>query len=119
MFNDDIDTKSIGIDILDTFEEMLRRSVDYRERNGWSSIYDLHYADLMADPMAAISKVYQHFNEPLSAAAENAMQRYIHDNPKGKYGRHDYSLEEYGLTEKEINNRFADYCERFNVRKEP
>lgn len=118
MFSRDIDTKSIGADIVDTFEEMTRRTLDFRERNGWSSIYDLHYSDLMAAPMNEISKIYQHFDEPLTAAAEKAMHRYIHNNPKGKHGRHDYSLDEYGLAEKEIENRFADYYDRFNVQKD-
>ena len=33
----------------------------------------------------------------------------------GKHGKHDYRLEEYGLTEQQILDRFAFYIERFKV----
>ena len=118
MFSEQMDPVSIGRDVLDTFEEMIRRTINYREDKGWNCIYDLHYSELTNNPITEIKKIYAHFEETLTADAEQAMQTYLQDNPKGKHGKHVYSLEEYGLTKEIIEQRFTDYYQRFNVTKE-
>jgi hypothetical protein len=40
-------------------------------------------------------------------------------NPQGKHGGHAYSAERFGLSEDEIDERFAAYREHFGVAKEP
>lgn len=53
------------------------------------------------------------FGMPLTAEA--AMRAHLADNPKGKYGRHVYALEGYGLTAEAVRALYNDYCERFNI----
>jgi hypothetical protein len=36
-------------------------------------------------------------------------------NPKGKHGKHEYRLEDFGLSVNGVRSHFADYCERFGV----
>ena len=43
------------------------------------------------------------------------MNHYMQANPKGKHGRHTYSLEDYGLTTEQVRERYANYCERFSI----
>jgi hypothetical protein len=43
------------------------------------------------------------------------MQAFLDANPKNKHGVHRYSLAEYGLSRTDELNRYADYCERFNI----
>ena len=69
----------------------------------------------MRDPIGQIKTLYRHFDEPLSGAAENAMAAYLARNPKDKHGRHEYSLEEYGLTKEGVRRQFSDYVERFDI----
>ncbi|MFT5481367.1 MAG: hypothetical protein ACI9GW_000008 [Halieaceae bacterium] len=115
MFSDDVDPKVIGQSLLETFDVMIARTLAYKEKHGWDSICDIQYADVMRDPIEEIRKVYQHFDEPFTAEAETAMNRYIQDNPKGKHGSHAYSLEDYGLNKEQIRERYKDYCERFAI----
>lgn len=115
MFSDAVDLKAIGSMLLETFDKMIERTIAYKEKHGWDSIYDLQYADVMRDPIAAIKNVYRHFDEPFTAAAEAAMQTYMQNNPQGKHGRHTYALEDYGLTKEQIRARYKDYCERFRI----
>jgi hypothetical protein len=75
----------------------------------------MQYNDVMRDPIGEIKKLYARFDEPWTPAAENAMNDFMANNPKGKFGKHEYSLEEYGLTKDIVRERFADYCERFNI----
>jgi hypothetical protein len=115
MFSDDVDLKAIGRAQLETFELMIERTLAYKEKHGQDSIYDLQYADLVRNPISEIQKVYEHFDEPFTAEAKNAMNNFIQSNPKGKHGSHTYSLEDYGLTRDQIRERFSDYCERFSI----
>jgi len=37
------------------------------------------------------------------------------ENPQGKHGRHEYSLEAYGLSPERVRERLAAYIERFDL----
>lgn len=71
---------------------------------------------MMSDPVGEVKRVYRHFGEELSDVAEQAMQQYLESNPKGKHGKHTYSLEDYGLTEGAIRERYQGYMDRFGVK---
>lgn len=115
MFSDAVDVEAIGHNLLETFDVMIARTLAYKEKHGWDSIYDMQYADVMRDPIGEIRKIYQHFDEPFTAEAEAAMNHYMQANPKGKHGSHAYSLEDYGLTREQVRERYRDYCERFAI----
>jgi len=115
MFSDDVDLEAIGRGQIETFDHMIERTLAFKEKHGWDSIYDLQYADFMRDPMGEIRKIYEHFDEPFTAEAEQAMKDYMQANPKGKHGRHTYSLADYGLSDKQVRAHFKDYCERFGI----
>jgi hypothetical protein len=40
------------------------------------------------------------------------------ENPKGKRGRHEYRLDDYGLERETVADAFADYTERFDIPSE-
>jgi hypothetical protein len=113
MYSDKVDLGYIAETMIDTFDKMIERALAYKEKHGWDSIYDLQYVDVMRDPIDALKKVYDHFDEPMTAEAEQAMTAFLARNPKGKHGKHDYSLEEFGLTKAGVRAHFRDYCERF------
>jgi hypothetical protein len=115
MYSDHVDLHAIGASMVDTFDKMIERALAYKARHGVQSIYDLQYAALMRDPVGEIRKLYRHFGEPFSAAAEQAMVAYLANNPQGKHGRHEYSLEEYGLTKAQVRSHFSDYCRQFGI----
>lgn len=115
MYSDNTDTSAIATCLLETFDEMIARSDAYRAKHGANAIYDVQYQDVMRDPIAEIEKIYAHFNEPFTDQARQAMQRYMDNNPKGKLGKHSYSLQDYGLTAEKVRERFRDYCERYAI----
>jgi hypothetical protein len=94
---------------------MIERQNAYRDRHGEDAIFDIHYEEQMRDPIGVMKKLYRHFDEPFTAAAENAMNAYLALNPKGKHGKHEYSLEEYGLTKEGVRRQFEDYVVRFDI----
>ncbi len=116
MFSDDVDMIAIGRTLLETFDVMIERTIAYRAKHGEDSICDVQYVDMMADPIGEIKRIYAHFGEELSSAAEQAMHDFMDNNPKGKHGKHSYNLEDYGLNEAMIKERYQGYMERFKVK---
>jgi hypothetical protein len=115
IYSDDVDLKGIGESFIDTFAVMIERTLAYKQKHGWDSIFDVQYADTVSDPIGTVRGIYRHFGEPLTPEAEAAMNGYLADNPKGKHGKHEYVLEEYGLTRQGVHERFSEYIERFEI----
>lgn len=96
-------------------EEMITRVMDWRDRFGDDRFVDLTYGEITTDPVAALARVYERFDEELSPAAQAAMRRYMREHPAGEHGKHRYDLDELGLDAGAIEERFARYRERFDM----
>jgi hypothetical protein len=80
--------------------------------------FDLHYADLVDQPIDALAGMYDHFGIDYPAEARTAQQHYVDQKPKGKHGAHKYDFSDTGLDLDEERARFGDYYERYQVKKE-
>ncbi len=72
-------------------------------------IYNLYYDDMMRDPLAQMKKVYAWLGWDWTDLAENGMRGWLDANPQGRFGKHSYSLAEWGFSKKELEPYFADY----------
>jgi len=79
---------------------------------------DVHYADLVRDPIAALRDVYERFEWRLSDATARAMVSYLASKPRTKHGEHRYSLTEYGLDDQMIARAFGAYVEHYGIERE-
>ncbi len=77
---------------------------------------DIEFNALMRDSLAAIERVYQHAGLQFSAQARARIEASIASNPQHKFGRHEYSLQRFGLTDADIGRQFAGYI-RFLVQR--
>jgi hypothetical protein len=80
-----------------------------------SRFYDLHYNDLMADPVGAVTSIYHHFGMQLTSEYLDRVAAFQTNNPQDKHGRHDYAPEQYGLNTERLRDRFGFYIKRFGV----
>ncbi len=78
-------------------------------------VAELQYLDLMADPVAALGRVYDQLGLPMAPELPDLMRAYLEAKPKDRFGAHRYSLADYGLDEDEVRAGFAPYTERFGV----
>jgi hypothetical protein len=78
-------------------------------------VFDMHFGDLLADPMGVVEKIYGQFEFELSGRAADRMRAFLADNPQGKHGGHHYAPEEYGLDPAAEHERFAAYIERYAI----
>jgi hypothetical protein len=115
IYSDDVDLEGIGRTFMETFEVMIARADAFKAKHGADAILDVQYAETTSNPMGTVERIYDHFSEPLTREARAAMEKYMADNPKGKHGKHEYTLEEYGLTRQGVHDRFAGYIERYAI----
>ncbi|MEY8828644.1 sulfotransferase [Sedimentitalea sp. XS_ASV28] len=98
--------------ILGLTDSSITRNLAARQRHP-GKILDIRYADLTADPLECVEKIYAHADIVFSDAQRTALAAHLQDNTKGKHGAHDYDLSEFGMTVSEIKSRYADYESRF------
>ena len=115
LYSDDVDPKAVAASKLKTFDAMIERVTAYEAKHGAGSVHHIQYRDLTTDPIGEMRKLYANFDEPLSDAAVAAMQAMLDANPQGKHGKHEYRLEDYGLTRDGVYAHFADYIDRFGI----
>ena len=115
IYADDLNLKRIGENLMETFEVMVERTDAFKAKHGADAIHDVQYVDTVRDPIGTVRKIYERFDEPLTAEAEASMHAYMADNQKGKHGKHSYDLAEYGLTREGVHERFKDYIERYDI----
>ncbi|CAF1149930.1 unnamed protein product [Rotaria sordida] len=77
------------------------------------NIFDVSYDNLMKDPIGVVQQIYEHFNLRWADEMKTAMHNWLLENPQGKYGRHKYSLADFGLNREDIETRYADYNKLF------
>ena len=78
----------------------------------------VHGEEPRRNRLAAVRRIYRHFDLPLSDAAERAMRQYLASEPKDGHGRHVYSLADFGLDAERERERNRAYLERFGCRRD-
>lgn len=108
--------------IAEHWTELLATSIDrieaFRRAHPERVIVDVHYADLVGDPIGTVEKIYAACGRDLAERGRAAITACVTANPKGRFGTHGYRLEDYGLAADEITERFADYIARYDVSPE-
>ena len=118
--SDAVDPKVYGQLALGGFSFMLGQVMDQRSEGVLpdAQFVDSHYLDLINDPVAAIRKIYGLAELDWPEGHEDRIRAYLRDKPKGKFGRHRYSLEEYGLDAQRVEDAYAPYVEHYGIARE-
>lgn len=97
-----------------------RFMADRAQLNKEDQILDLHFNDFVRDQMACVDTIYSYFGWSLDDTSRAKMKSFLASNPKGKHGSHEYSLEDFNLSEDEVSKEFKDYysfLEKMNYEK--
>src|SRR6266850_3817114 len=110
------DPVATGSDWNDKLHLAVMRGIEFDERqNGRVWCHHLQYADLMADPVAAVRALYAHFGAQVSPLHARRMEVWLRERHQEVHGRHLYDPADFGLSEESIGERYAEYRERFAV----
>jgi hypothetical protein len=94
------------------------RIMDARDSLGEDRIIDVHYADLMRNPVETMRKVYGALGDDFTGAAQVGMRAWLADNPQDKFGKHEYKLARFGLSPETLAPLFERYLSRYDVETE-
>jgi Sulfotransferase family len=109
-----LDSHFVGSETQRMWKFKIDRCLEARDRlrlNG--RILDVKYQQVRNDPMSVVREIYRRAGRTLSAEAEQKMAAWHATNEQGRFGKHEYSLEEFGLSEVGIDKAFAEYIRRF------
>lgn len=105
--------------IADHWTDVLAKSIAgvdaFRDANPGRRIVDVHYAELVRDPLGTMRRVYAAFGDEPDGPALDAMTEHVASRPKGRFGTHTYRPEEFGLDAAALAERFRPYVERYDV----
>jgi hypothetical protein len=119
-FSDQVDKVAMARQVQQRWTEGARLAVKFRQHQGNShrQLLDVHYLELLRDPMAMVRRIYEFFGLELTGEAETAMEGFLLANPQNKGGVHRYSLEEFGLNPETERRRFQFYLDFFGIEPE-
>ena len=97
-------------------EQYLMVPMNFRSNNPQyeNQIMDCMYEELFSDPIGMVKNIYKLFDLEYTDEFENRMILYLKNNQQGKYGRHTYSLDEYGFDMNQVYDDFSDYMKHYN-----
>jgi hypothetical protein len=113
-----VDRRQIARSQTELWATGMEHGMEVRREVDPSRFFDLHFREVLADPVAAVRRIYAHFDLPLSEEADRRFLAWKQENPRGKHGEHRYGAEDFGITEAAINDRFAAYISHFSVDRE-
>jgi hypothetical protein len=106
---------NLGLRETEKWAKAIRDAEPVRQAHA-DQIIDVVHSDFHRDPVAVIDRIYSAFGLHLSSEVQADMARRIEAKPELEHGVHEYSSEEFGLSEDEIVERFGDYVDRFGLR---
>ena len=101
--------------VLEILTPNLSVPLQYRRDNPDKSrrIFDCMYDELFADPVAMVKRIYSWFDLEVTPTFEQRMRTYLDNSRQGKYGRHSYSLQEYGLDPELLLESNYEYMQQY------
>jgi len=114
---DDVDVTSLSQLIGGFFGFALNNAVALRA-NGTvpdAQFVDVHFDRLLRDPVGTVRQAYTDMGRPFSDEHGERIRTYLRDKPKGKFGTHRYTPEDWGFDASTLRRELAPYIERFGV----
>ncbi len=114
-FTEVVDKVELGLRERDFRLEQLRRGMAYRDRADGLPIVDVYNVDVVRDPIGAVQGIYDKLGLPFLPEYRRRLAELVVERPRGRFGRHHYTAEEFGLVDSELAAAFSAYTKRYHV----
>ncbi|MEL6347925.1 MAG: sulfotransferase [Myxococcota bacterium] len=111
-FHSETNLHRLGQERFSVLADWIDRGMAARQNHPDASFIDIHYRDLVSDPMPWATTIFERVGQTLADDDRATMQAHLDRHRQHRYGRHRYSLEQFGLREASVRTRFADYATR-------
>lgn len=113
-----VDKHQVGQDMAYFVERHIERIMAFDAGPDSSRVTHVDYYDLAADPVSKLHTIHAALGMDTPETLSAEVQAWHRDNPKNARGSNDYALEEYGLRDDEMAERFSTYRRRFDIPRE-
>ena len=103
-----VDAKRVGRREFALWQTGLSRSMAAAARHP-QQILAVREDELLQDAVALADRIYAFAGLPFTAETESRLAQWVADNPKGKAGAHVYTADQFGLSDGELRDAFAEY----------
>ncbi len=122
IFSRSTDPRAVGADWMEKLRDGIARGMAYDDRARARGEADwcvhIHYNELMRDPVAAVRKIYAHFDEEPNPLHARRIAAWMREKPQDEFGRHGYEPEDFGWSYEGLAETWKDYTERFDIKRE-
>jgi hypothetical protein len=103
----------VGDEVLKSLEVSWNRGMAVRRRLPKERVIDVRYDDLLARPAEVVQSIYAAAGEPCPADMDERIHEWLRAHPQHARGKHDYALEDFGLTRAEVEDRLGKAVREF------
>lgn len=116
VFSSDVDAKALGQELPESYMmSMLEPAVAAVDRLPANRVAHVRSPDLSRDPVGTVAAAYRELGMEFTEGASNAMQGFIRAKRDKASPRHIHSAGGFGFDSGAIRERFANYCDRFDL----
>jgi hypothetical protein len=108
-----LDKRAIGAEVSERWRLGSEKILEADTTLPPGRVLHLHYDEVTRQPLAALEKLYRHFERPFDEAARARIASFVARRPRGGYEVNRYDPAEFGLDDAMINDRFAPYIRAF------
>jgi hypothetical protein len=117
LYSDHVDAANIGREWLHKTELQIARMRKARDSIPRERMIDVRYDDVERDWLGTMERVYQFLGLDISPALPG-MENYLERSKSLKRRPHRYSLQEFGLSVGEVEERLGDYVRTYDIPSE-
>jgi len=115
MFTDYVDPAEIGRHWGDKTHRMVDWAMKVRAETPEGRFVDVSYYDLTRDPIAQLRRIYEVAGVDFDDEARDLAEQYVAANPQNRFGKHNYRLEHFSLSQQAMDETFAAYREAYEI----
>jgi hypothetical protein len=115
LYTQELDPKRMGPVMMEIAVEAMERFKRARTRVKPGRILDLDYSELIADPIAAVRRIYDELSYEFTPEFEEKLAGYLSRDRKSGRPAHQYTPQQFGLDESTVSEAFADYHEQYKI----
>jgi hypothetical protein len=116
VFSSNVDAHDIGEELSDSYmTRLLETAIATVDRLPRNRVAHVRAPDLSRDAVGTIADAYRALGLELGEDARRAMRAYLEEKRRNRGPKHIHTVEGFGLDAAAIRERFADYCQRFDL----
>lgn len=112
LYSDSEDSARTGAESLQVWGSYIDRFLSDRQSlDKEDQIVDVQFDDFVRDQLHVMELIYDRFGWKLDLQTRQRMQDFLVHEEKDKHGRHEYSLQQFGITESEVESYYKNYLD--------